>query len=226
MRRAQHPSGLRGRRQRLRSHPQHQAGDAGALRGQRQLAARYEIELPRLAPELEHDSPQRIAGERIGRGAKRALHIGGTHHHHAARIEAELGEPAHRQRAGFNFREILPHPQQRPARRDASREPHDEAGRGRALPALAKHLVDRRAREPALQRAVGLAVAERDAIAMVHDLRRLDAFDLAAQGRKRASTCAAHIRRSFRGDCRWLSKENQRLAHLFMICSNIKLTAP
>jgi hypothetical protein len=32
-------------------------------------------------------------------------------------------------------------------------------------------------------------VAKRDAIAMVHDLRRLDALDLAAQGRKRASTC-------------------------------------
>jgi hypothetical protein len=69
MRGAQHPSRLRSRGQRLRCHPQQQAGDAGRLRGQRQLAARHEIELPRLAPELEHDGAERIAGERIGRAA-------------------------------------------------------------------------------------------------------------------------------------------------------------
>jgi hypothetical protein len=49
--------------------------------------------------------------------------------------------------------------------------------------------VDRRARESALQRAVGRAVTKRDAIALMHDLRRLDALDLAAQGRKRACSC-------------------------------------
>jgi hypothetical protein len=41
---------------------------------------------------------------------------------------------------------------------------------------------------------------------MMHDLRRLDPFDLAAQGRKRAHACAAHARRSFRGDCRGFQK--------------------
>ena len=101
MRRTQHPSCLRGRGLRLRRHPQQEAGDAGALCGQRQLAARHEIELPDLAPELEHDGAQRIAGERIGRAPQRALDIGGAHHHHAAGIETELGEPAHRQRAGL-----------------------------------------------------------------------------------------------------------------------------
>ena len=151
MRRAQHPSRLRSRGQRLRRHPQQKPGDAGRLRGQRQLAARHEIELPRLAPELEHDGAERIAGERIGRGAQRALHVSRAHHHHAARIEAELGEPAHRQRAGLEFRKILPHPQQRLARRDTPRKPGDKARRGRALTPLAKHLVDRRACEPALQ---------------------------------------------------------------------------
>jgi hypothetical protein len=49
-------------------------------------------------------------------------------------------------------------------------------------------------------------MAKRDAIAMMDDLRRLDPLDLATQGRKRACSCAAHIRRSFRGDGRWLSK--------------------
>lgn len=202
MRGAQHPSRLRSRGQRLRRHPQQQTGDAGRLRGQRQLAARHQIELPGFAPKLEHDGAERIAGERIGRGAQRALHVSRTHHHHAARIEAELGEPAHRERAGFKFRKILPHPQQRPAHRDAACKPGDKARRGRALTPLAKHLVDRRACEPAFQRTVHLAVAERDAVAMMHDLRRLDPFDLAAQGRKRARACAAHARRSFRGDCR------------------------
>jgi hypothetical protein len=85
--------------------------------------------------------------------------------------------------------------------------------------------VDGGASEPALQRAVGLAMAERDAVASLRDLRSLDAFDLAAQNRKRACTCAAHARRSFGMMAVALKKRNQRLAHLFMICSNIKLTA-
>lgn len=190
MRGAQHPSRLRRRGQWLRGHPQQKPGDAGRLRSQRQLTARHQIELPGLAPELEHDGAERIAGERIGRGAQRALYVSRTHHHHVAWFEAELGEPAHRQRAGFKFREILPHPQQRPAHRNAARKPGDKTRRGRALTPLAKHLVDRRAREPAFQGAVHLAVAERDAVVMMHDLRRLDPFDLAAQGRKRAHACA------------------------------------
>ena len=111
MRRAQHPSRLGGRGQRLGRHPQHQSGDAGGLRSERELAARHEIELFRLAPELEHHGPQRVAGERVGRGAKRGLGIGGTHRHHAARIETELGETTHRQRPRLDLREILPHPQ-------------------------------------------------------------------------------------------------------------------
>src|SRR3954469_3791284 len=69
-------------------------------------------------------------------------------------------------------------------------------------------------------------MAERDTVAMMHDLRRLDALDLAAQGCKRAYSCAAHIRRSSRVIAGGSQKENQRLAHLFMICSNIKLTMP
>lgn len=204
--RAQHPSRLRGRGHRLRRHPKQQTGDAGRLRGQCQLAARHEIELPGLAPELEHDGAERIAGERIGRSAQRALDIGGTHHHHAARIEAELGEPAHRQRASLDLRKILPHPQQRSARRHTSRKTGDKARRGCALRPSAKHLVDRRARESAFQGAVHFAVTERNAVVMMHDFRRLDPFDLAAQGRKRAHACAAHARRSFRDDCRRLSK--------------------
>lgn len=79
--------------------PQHQRGDAGGLRGQRQFAAGDEIELARLAPDLEHDGTERIAGERVGRGAQAAVDIGSAHRDQEARIEAELGEPAHRQRA-------------------------------------------------------------------------------------------------------------------------------
>src|SRR5262249_45338205 len=117
------------------------------------------------------------------------------------------------------------HPQQRFARSHASRKPGDKTRRGRALPPLAKHLVDRRAREPALQHGVGLAMAERDAVVLMHDLRRFDALDLAAQNRKRAHACA-HARRSFGVVAVALKNKNQRLAHLFMICSNIKLTGP
>ena len=92
-----------------------------ALRGQSQLAAGDEIELPRLAPDFQHHGAQRIAGQRVGGGAQRGVHIGGAHRHQQARIEAEFGQSAHRQRAGFDFGKILPHPDQRPPRRQRVR---------------------------------------------------------------------------------------------------------
>jgi len=133
MRRTHDPSGLRGGGQRRGRNPQQQAGDAGGLRGQRQLAARNEIELARLAPDFQHHGAERIAGERIRRGFQRALDIDGAHRDEAARIEAKLGKPAHRQRARLELAKILPHPDQRPPGRDARRKPRDKAGRRRAL---------------------------------------------------------------------------------------------
>ena len=55
---------------------------------------------------------------------------------------------------------------------------------------------------------------------------RLDALDAAAQTRKRACACGAHapLLQKF-GRYRFF-RVNPRLAHLFMICSNIKLTGP
>jgi hypothetical protein len=58
---------------------------------------------------------------------------------------------------------------------------------------------------------------------------RLDAFDTAAQTRKRAHACACHGVASFtRGLAagRLFSEDNRQLAYMFMICSNIKLTTP
>jgi len=164
MRRAHDPSRLGGGRLGRRRDPQQQAGDAGRLRGQRQLAAGDEIELTRLPPDFQHHGPQRIAGQRIGRDAQRALGIPGTHRDETARIEAEFGKPAHRQRTCFEIAKILPHPDQRPPRRDARRKGCDEAGRGRALSARRKHLVHGGERHPAMERRIGLGMAERDAV--------------------------------------------------------------
>jgi hypothetical protein len=91
MRRAHDPSRLRCRGLWLRRQPQQQAGDARRLRRQRQLAAGDEIELPRLPPDFQHDGAERIAGERIGGGPQRGVHIGRAHCHQQARIEAEFG---------------------------------------------------------------------------------------------------------------------------------------
>jgi hypothetical protein len=110
MRRAHDPSGLGGRRQRCRRHPQHQTGDAGGLGGQRQLAAGDEIELTRLAPHFQHHGAHRIAGERIGSRPQRAVDIGRAHAYQQTRIDPEFGQPAGRQRSRFNFGEILPDP--------------------------------------------------------------------------------------------------------------------
>lgn len=225
MRRAHDPSRLRRRRLWLRRHPQQQAGDARGLRRQRQLAAGDEIELARFAPDLQHHDAQRIAGQRVGGGPQRAVHVGCAHRHEEARIETEFGQSAHRQRARFNFGEILPYPDQRPPRRRPSRKPCDKTRRHGALPAtFSEHLVHRAQSEAALQRRVRLGMPERHPARRIGIAVRLDALDAAAQTRKRVRSCAGHTPRS-RG---WWavtgSLVNPRPAHLFMICSNIKLT--
>jgi hypothetical protein len=116
MRRAHDPSCLRRGGLWLRAHPQQQCGDARRLRRQCQLAAGDEIELARLAPDFQHHAVKRIAGQRVSGGPQRSVDIGGAHRHQQTRIEPEFGQSAHRQRAGFNLGEILPHPQQRPPR--------------------------------------------------------------------------------------------------------------
>jgi hypothetical protein len=192
MRRAHDPSGLRRRGQRLRRHPQQQACDARGLRGQRQLAACDEIELPRLPPDFQHDGAQRIAGQRIGRDPQRAIHIRCAHRHQEARIETELGQPAHRQRARFNLGEILPYPNQGPSRRRPTGEPCDKTGRRRTLPAgVSEHLMHRAQSEAALQRRVRLGMSERHPVRPIGIAMRLDALDAAAQTRKHAYACGA-----------------------------------
>ena len=192
MRRAHDPSGLRGRRRRLRRDPQQQSGDAGGLSSQSELAAGDEIELPRFAPDLQHDGAQRIAGQRIGGGPQRGVHIGRAHRHQKARIETEFGPSAHRQRARFNFGEILTYPNQRPPCRRPPREPCDKTCRRSTLPAcIGEHLVHRTRSQAALQRRIGVGMPERHPARPVGIAMRLDALDAAAQSRKRARACGA-----------------------------------
>lgn len=157
-----------------------------------------------MSPDFQHHDADRIAGQRIGRGSECGIHIGSAHAHHETRIEAEFGQPAHRQRAGFNFGEILSHPHQRPPCRRAPREaytpraaykprqPCDKPGRGGALPSLGKYFMHGGQRETALQRRIRVGMAERHAIKRDSIRGRLDALDAAAQSRKRACACAGH----------------------------------
>jgi len=131
------------------------------LRRQCEFAAGDEIELPRLAPDFQHDNTERIAGQRVGGGPQRGVGIGGTHGHQQPRIEAEFAQPAHRQRARFQFGKILPHPDQRPPRRQPSGKAGDEAGRRRTLMPFRKHLMHRGLGEAALQHSISAGVAER-----------------------------------------------------------------
>jgi hypothetical protein len=162
MRRAHDPPCLRGGRLWFGSHPQQQGGDTRHLRGQCQLAAGDEIELAGLPPDFQHDTAQRITGQRVGSGAQRSIDIGGAHGHQQARIETEFGQSAHRHRARFNLGEILPYPHQRPPCRRPARKPRDKTGGRGALPAgVSKHFVHRPQRETALQRRVGIGMPER-----------------------------------------------------------------
>lgn len=192
MRRAHDPSCLRGRGRRLGGNPQQQAGDAGGLRGQRQLSAGDEIELARLAPDLQHHAAQRIAGQRVGRRPQRGFHIRRAHRHQQAGVQTELGQAAHRQRAGFNLGEILPHPHQRPPCRRSGRQPGEKPRRRGALPAFGKHFMHRGYRETALQARIGICMPKRHAPRRTSLRGRLDALDAAAQGRKRVRARAGH----------------------------------
>ena len=91
---------------------------------------------------------------------------------------------------------------------------------------LGEHLMHRGARQPAAQHRIRRRMAERDLVELMRIAMRLDALDAAAQTRKRAYACGAHapLLRNF-GHCRFF-QVNPLLAHLFMICSNIKLTGP
>jgi hypothetical protein len=227
VRRAYDPSCLRGRGRRLGGYPQQQAGDARGLRGQCQLAAGDEIELARFAPDFQHHATQRIAGQRVGRRPQRGLHIRRAHRHQKTRIETELGQAAHRQRAGFNLGEILPHPYQRPPCRRPARQPGEEPRRRGALPPFGKHFMHRSYRQAALQGPIDIRVPERHAPrrTRLRGRGRFDALDAAAQSRKRVRACAGHapfLLSEFRA-ATGSSGENQKQAHLFMICSNIKL---
>ncbi len=186
MRRAHDPSRLRRGGLWLSRHPQQQAGDARRLRGQRQLAAGDEIELSRFAPDFQHDGAQRIAGERVGGGSQRGIHIGRAHRHQKARIETEFSQSAHRQRTRFNFGEILTYPNQRPPCRRPPRKARDKTRRRGTLPAcIGEHLMHRTHGEAALQRRIGVGMPERHPARRVGITVRLDALDTAAQSRKR-----------------------------------------
>lgn len=192
MRRAHDPSGLRGRWPRLRGHPQQKRGDARGLRCQRELAAGDEIELARLPPDFQHHGAERIAGQRIGGGPQRGVGVGRAHGYQQPRIETQLAQPAQRQRTRFNFRKILPHPDQRPARRYPSREPGDEARGRRALMALGEHFMHGRDRKAAVQHGIRCRMAERDLVEVVRIAGRFDPLDTAAQSCKRVCACGAH----------------------------------
>jgi hypothetical protein len=162
MRCAHDPSRLRRRGLRLRRHPQQEAGDARGLRRQRQLAAGDEIELARFTPDLQYDAAKRIAGEGIGSSPQRSVDVGCAHCHHKARVETKLGQPAHRQRARFNFGKILTHPNQRPPCRHPPGKACDKTRRRGTLPAcFREHLVHRAQGEAALQRRIRLGMSER-----------------------------------------------------------------
>ena len=192
MRRAHDPSCLRSRGPRFCRHPQQQRGDAGGRRGQREFSAGDEIELARLPPDFQHDGAERVAGQRVGGGPQRGVGVGRTHGHQQPRIEPQFTKPAQRQRTGFDFRKVLPHPDQRPARRYPPGQPRNESGRRRALVASGEHFMHRCDREPAVQHGIRCRMAKRDLVEVMRLAGRLDPLDAPAQGCKRACACGAH----------------------------------
>ncbi len=121
------------------------------------------------------------------------IEIGRAHDHQTARIEAELGEPAHRQRAGLALGKVLPDPDQRLPRSHTRSQAAHESGRGRRLAAgLGEHLVQRAGGKTALQHRVGLVMTERDPAQIMRAIGRLEPGNAAAQTRECIHACAGH----------------------------------
>ena len=149
--------------------------------------------MSRFAPDFQHHDTKRIAGQRVGRRLQRSVHIRRAHGHEDTRIETKFGQTAHRQRARFNFGEILTHPDHGPPGCRPSRKARDKTGRRGTLPAgFGEHLVHRAQGEAALQRRIRVGMAERHPVGHVRLAMRLDVLDAAAQSRKRAYACAGH----------------------------------
>ena len=131
------------------------------MRGQRQLAAGDKVERPRLAPNLQHDDANRIAGQRVGDRPQRLIRIDGAYTDEKARIETQFSQPAHRDGARFNLGEILPDPNDGSPHGRATRKPRDKARRRDTLPAgIRKHLVHGPQSEPALQACIGIRMSK------------------------------------------------------------------
>ena len=180
--------------------PQHQAGDAGSLRGQGQLAAGDQIELPRLAPDFQHhraDARRRPAHRR--RCATR------YRHRPRARVTSRRGsrpssaKPAHRQRAGFNLGKILAHPDQRTPRRQPSRQSPRRIPSPRALcrPSENTSCTAPVARPPRKHR-IRAGMAERHPMQRMRIARRLQAVRCCRARRASVFVRALLMRRSFK----------------------------
>ena len=191
---ADDPAGFRRGRHRLCGDPQQQAGDAGSLGCQGQLAAGDQIERPGLAPDLQHHDPQCLAGQGVCRCPQGGFRILRAHRHQETRIKTEFGDAAHSERAGFPFGEILTNPQPGPAWGQTSGQPRDKAcGRGSLSP-LGEYLMHHPGCEPALQHRIGFGMAEANPVRTKGIARRFHAGDLVAQGRKRATARTGHAR--------------------------------
>jgi hypothetical protein len=80
--------------------------------------------------------------------------------------------------------------------------------------------------ETAAQHRIGAGMAERDFIKGMRIAMRLQALDAPPQIRKHVRACAAHAPLLKNIGLPVALGMNPKLAHLFMICSNIKLTGP
>ena len=119
MRRAHDPARLGGRGLRRRRHPQHQRGDAGGLRGQRQLAAGDEIER-RASPQTSSTTAPSASQASASAAVRNAVSTSAARTVTSRRGSSpSSAKPAHRQLAGFDRGKILPHPDQRLARASA-----------------------------------------------------------------------------------------------------------
>lgn len=158
------PARLGGARRRLRGDPQEQRGDPRFLGGERQPAARGEVEHGRISPAFDHHRAEAAAAQRVGRAAKQRPVVGRVGEDDAVGIAAQLDQPrrvepsaAPRGRAGAQ-------PEQRAAAGlGAQREHRSEAcGAGRVARIGAEYLVDAPTRDASSKKRIETRMSARE----------------------------------------------------------------
>lgn len=160
---AHQPTRFRRARFELRGEAQEKRGDVLLRAGQREAAAGNEIKDFRLTRNLDYDSAQRRASERIGTCLDRIVRMRGTDQKDLRWINAEFEKTGGGKLTEFERRKILADPENLFLVRNARGKTGGESRGGRLMPCRRINFMQRATLEPALEEDINRRETQRNA---------------------------------------------------------------